>query len=196
MWTDLAVIFRPGIISHPEHELSPDQHQLSQQVLEFLIAHQDWFLLDIPPPPANVAKLSPTGREASNAIEDSPVLVQRPSSEEQWAAGRFDQRPTEARKSAGKPRTRRRATSASGRSSGPPSPLPSPPPRLATPVLGGLVEGEMGTHNAVTVNRRKTLPARPPGESGRAVPASEERHRKVLKKKAARISVNPNHDSG
>jgi hypothetical protein len=55
-FTDLAVIFRPGLISHPSHELSPTEHRLSQDVLEFLIAHQDWFMLDTPPPPA----LSPT----------------------------------------------------------------------------------------------------------------------------------------
>jgi hypothetical protein len=48
---DLAVIFRPGLMSHPDHELSPTEHQLSQDVLEFLIAHQDWFMLDTPPPP-------------------------------------------------------------------------------------------------------------------------------------------------
>ncbi|KAF8969187.1 Rho GTPase activation protein, partial [Flammula alnicola] len=49
--TNLAVIFRPGIISHPEHEMSPHAHALSQKVLEFLIAQQDWFMLDIVPPP-------------------------------------------------------------------------------------------------------------------------------------------------
>ncbi|KIM39928.1 hypothetical protein M413DRAFT_29083 [Hebeloma cylindrosporum] len=49
--TNLAVIFRPGIISHPEHEMSPKEHALSQKVLEFLIAQQDWFMLDISPPP-------------------------------------------------------------------------------------------------------------------------------------------------
>jgi hypothetical protein len=42
------VIFRPGIMSHPTHELEPGEHQLSQDVLEFLIAHQDWFMLDVP----------------------------------------------------------------------------------------------------------------------------------------------------
>lgn len=31
--------------------MSPQEHQLSQDVLEFLIKHQDWFMLDIPPPP-------------------------------------------------------------------------------------------------------------------------------------------------
>lgn len=49
--TDLAVIFRPGLINHPSHEMSPKEHQLSQEVLEFLIEHQDWFMLDVPPPP-------------------------------------------------------------------------------------------------------------------------------------------------
>lgn len=48
---NLAVIFRPGLMSHPTHELSPSEHRLSQEVLEFLIAHQDWFMLDTPPPP-------------------------------------------------------------------------------------------------------------------------------------------------
>ncbi|KAI0267804.1 Rho GTPase activation protein [Gloeopeniophorella convolvens] len=48
---NLAVIFRPGLMSHPNHELTPAEHQLSQDVLEFLIAHQDWFMLDTPRPP-------------------------------------------------------------------------------------------------------------------------------------------------
>lgn len=48
--TDLAVIFRPAVLSHPDHEMQPQEHRLSQEVLEFLIAHQDWFMLDITPP--------------------------------------------------------------------------------------------------------------------------------------------------
>ena len=47
---DLAVIFRPAVLSHPDHEMLPQEHRLSQEVLEFLIAHQDWFMLDITPP--------------------------------------------------------------------------------------------------------------------------------------------------
>ncbi|KAG8772987.1 hypothetical protein FRC15_002343 [Serendipita sp. 397] len=31
--------------------MSPEHHKLSQEVLEFMIEHQDWFMLDIPPPP-------------------------------------------------------------------------------------------------------------------------------------------------
>jgi len=51
-FTDLAVIFRPGLMSHPSHELSPSEHRLSQEVLEFLIAYQDYFMLETPLPPA------------------------------------------------------------------------------------------------------------------------------------------------
>jgi hypothetical protein len=45
------VIFRPAVLNHPSYEMSPEHHKLSQEVVEFLIEHQDWFMLDIPPPP-------------------------------------------------------------------------------------------------------------------------------------------------
>jgi GTPase-activating protein SAC7 len=74
--TDLAVIFRPGLISHPDHEMSPREHDLSQKVLEFLIAQQDWFILDIPPPPRQVTA---TSLPINGSAED--ILV-HPSSDE------------------------------------------------------------------------------------------------------------------
>ena len=52
---DLAVIFRPAVLSHPDFEMQPKEHKLSQEVLEFLIAHQDWFMLDVTPPPVRSA---------------------------------------------------------------------------------------------------------------------------------------------
>lgn len=48
--TDLAVIFRPGMMSHPDHEQRPQDQEINQKILEFLIAQQDWFILEIPPP--------------------------------------------------------------------------------------------------------------------------------------------------
>ncbi|PSR81566.1 hypothetical protein PHLCEN_2v6332 [Hermanssonia centrifuga] len=63
---NLAVIFRPALLSHPEHELSPQEHQLSQDVLEFLIEHQDWFMLDISPPPSG-------GRSGAATLTIEPV---------------------------------------------------------------------------------------------------------------------------
>ncbi len=78
--TDLAVIFRPGLISHPEHEMSPKEHSLSQRVLEFLIAQQDWFMLDIPPPPASELmpySVAPTADDAVVASDDEGRRVTR-----------------------------------------------------------------------------------------------------------------------
>lgn len=45
IFADLAMIFQPGIIAHKIHEMAPSEHVISQKVLEFLIEHQDHFLL-------------------------------------------------------------------------------------------------------------------------------------------------------
>ncbi|KAF9223716.1 Rho GTPase activation protein [Gyrodon lividus] len=95
--TNLAVIFRPGLISHPNHELSPGEHQLSQKVLEFLIDQQDWFLLDIPPPPRSEPSSSSSWRPpprpqhltppAAHDAEDSDLVVVPSSDDEPPSAG-------------------------------------------------------------------------------------------------------------
>ncbi|KAF2825620.1 RhoGAP-domain-containing protein [Ophiobolus disseminans] len=42
---NLAAIFQPGILSHPQHDMSPTDYRLSQDVLIFLIDNQDHFLI-------------------------------------------------------------------------------------------------------------------------------------------------------
>lgn len=42
---NLAAIFQPGIISHPVHDMAPQEYRLSQDVLIFLIENQDNFLI-------------------------------------------------------------------------------------------------------------------------------------------------------
>jgi hypothetical protein len=42
---NLALIFQPGILSHPNHNMAPAEYRLSQDVLIFLIEHQDYFLI-------------------------------------------------------------------------------------------------------------------------------------------------------
>ena len=42
---DLALIFQPGVLSHPDHAMRPKEHGLSREVLEFLIENQDNFLI-------------------------------------------------------------------------------------------------------------------------------------------------------
>lgn len=79
IYADLAVIFRPALIAHPSHEMSPQEHQLSQEVLEFLIAHQDWFMLDIPPPP--------TRSNSAITIPSAEPVDVIPSSDEEQPGG-------------------------------------------------------------------------------------------------------------
>ncbi|QDS77210.1 hypothetical protein FKW77_002755 [Venturia effusa] len=43
--SNLAAIFQPGILSHPNHDMSPSEYRLSQDVLIFLIENQDHFLI-------------------------------------------------------------------------------------------------------------------------------------------------------
>jgi len=45
---NLASIFQPGILSHPDHDMDPDQYKLSQEVLGFLIDYQNYFLMSLP----------------------------------------------------------------------------------------------------------------------------------------------------
>jgi hypothetical protein len=59
--------------------MSPQEHQLSQEVLEFLIAHQDWFMLDVPPEPNMDTSQPPSGEPAE---PENFVLV--PSSDEEY----------------------------------------------------------------------------------------------------------------
>jgi hypothetical protein len=82
---NLAAIFQPGMLSHPQHDMAPAEYRLSQDVLIFLIENQDHFLIGMrgteadektvqdvqngstPPPgtPNTPSKL--VGRSASNA---------------------------------------------------------------------------------------------------------------------------------
>ncbi|KAH7552275.1 hypothetical protein BM1_09137 [Bipolaris maydis] len=43
--SNLAAIFQPGLLSHPQHDMSPQDYRLSQDVLIFLIDNQDHFLI-------------------------------------------------------------------------------------------------------------------------------------------------------
>ncbi|SPO23780.1 related to BAG7 - Rho GTPase activating protein [Ustilago trichophora] len=80
--SNLAVIFQPGMFSHPSHELSPGEHKLAVQVLEFLIDHQDHFVLGMSPQPAS--QLPPDELTAvSKPVTDEDVLVPSDSDEDQ-----------------------------------------------------------------------------------------------------------------
>lgn len=84
---NLAAIFQPGMLSHPQHDMAPEEYRLSQDVLIFLIENQDHFLIGMrgtaadeqtvyevqnggtPPPgtPNTPGKKANVARSASNA---------------------------------------------------------------------------------------------------------------------------------
>ncbi|KAI9734650.1 MAG: hypothetical protein M1834_002251 [Cirrosporium novae-zelandiae] len=45
---NLSAIFQPGILSHPDHDMAPEEYRLSQDVLIFLIENQDNFIVGMP----------------------------------------------------------------------------------------------------------------------------------------------------
>ncbi len=85
---NLAAIFQPGIISHPQHDMAPMEYRLSQDVLIFLIENQDHFLFGMPGTgldeqtkqdvesgvPSVRSPKSAVGRSASNASAGADSL--------------------------------------------------------------------------------------------------------------------------
>jgi len=165
---NLAVIFRPALIAHPSHELSPQEHQLSQDVLEFLIAHQDWFMLDIPPPPTRS-----TSAMTVPATGDQVDVV--PSSDEDQPGGwKLVNKETSARRI-----TRRRTTTE--RSNDKQAQAGDLSPVLETPP--SRTEGSV-----VSVTRSRTLPSKSRREG---LHSSDEERQAKLQKKQKRGSLQP-----
>lgn len=84
---NLAAIFQPGIISHPQHDMSPLEYRLSQDVLVFLIENQDNFLIgmsgtavdektqkDVESGPPSLRSPKILGRSTSNASAGAESL--------------------------------------------------------------------------------------------------------------------------
>lgn len=91
---NLAAIFQPGMLSHPQHDMAPGEYRLSQDVLVFLIENQDHFLIGMrgtaadeqtvqdvqkggtPPPgtPNTISRKSGVARSASDASAGADSL--------------------------------------------------------------------------------------------------------------------------
>ncbi|KAL1666918.1 Rho GTPase activation protein [Schizophyllum commune] len=154
---NLAVIFRPGIISHPSHELSPNEHRLSQKVLEFLIAHQELFIFDIPPPPGT----------PGSPIDEDFVAVPSSDDEQSQVGGGW--------RLVGRNRSqrvaRRKTIDRTGKHH---------PPKSASPSLDPVMES--GAHEEGTqVRRRRTLPSKREREPDSGTQSDRE-ERRVLRK--------------
>lgn len=82
---NLALIFQPGLISHPKHDQSPDELKLSQETLEFLIKHQDHFLF------ALTSKTQPKDDKSENKdtykLNNNDIILTPTDSDEDTEGG-------------------------------------------------------------------------------------------------------------
>lgn len=181
--TNLAVIFRPGLISHPNHEMSPGEHSLSQQVLEFLIAQQDWFLLDIPPPPRSEPG-SWKGKPPRPIADEEHDLMVAPSSDEDHSgiSGGW--------KLVGRERriTRRRTTLERAESA---DKITRIPEVKLSPVVEAPVPSRRDSAGGASVSRSRTLPSRRDVAGGSVT--DDEKHRARVLRKQKRVSAHPKH---
>lgn len=77
---NLAIIFQPGILSHPSMLQSKDEHLVAVRVLEFLISNQQHFVLALsPPPPPN---LRPEELTVSRPVASDVTIYPSDSDEE------------------------------------------------------------------------------------------------------------------
>lgn len=78
---NLAIIFQPGLLSHPSIMQSKDEHQVAIRVLGFLITHQQHFVLALsPPPPPN---LQPEQLTVARPVANDVTIYPSDSDEEQ-----------------------------------------------------------------------------------------------------------------
>lgn len=177
---NLAVIFRPGLISHPNHEMSPQEHQLSQQVLEFLIAHQDWFMLDTPSQPqVGMIATPPQHPRGPPDSEDFHIV---PSSDEEfvhaagWKQSSKDKKKLARRRTLDKePATR--------------PPRASAEAELSTVKESSAVADQPRSPGSPGVQRSRTLPSR--REEANVEGSSSERAKLLRKHKRASSGQQP-----
>lgn len=73
---DLATIFQPGILSHPDHHMIPAAHTLNQKIVEFLVSHVD----DFAPLLESRLKENPYRRKTSKTRKADPAKAAATSS--------------------------------------------------------------------------------------------------------------------
>ena len=72
---NLAAIFQPGMLSHPDHDMKPLEYRLSQDVLIFLIENQDSFLVGM----SGTAIGAQTVRDVQSGAQARPSESPRPT---------------------------------------------------------------------------------------------------------------------
>jgi len=156
--SNLSSIFQPGLLSHPTHDMVPEAYRLSQDVLIFLIEHQDNFLVGMQGTAADEKTIQDV-QSGSPAPNKSPSPAMTPKNRAQQLLGRSASVASSNNSARRLDSIRRNASISSrgSRKSGVGSPGPGTPP------LGGAAPGKSsGLHRSNTVPSQHSLsPALP-----------------------------------
>jgi hypothetical protein len=154
---NLAAIFQPGILNHPQHDMAPQEYRLSQDVLIFLIENQDNFLIGM----QGTAADADTVREVQTGAPAKPPTTPTTPGRSKTIIGRSSSNSSVAAESVRKFGSIRRNVSVSSKHSkrsekGPHSGSP--------PVPGTPPSGVSGVHRSNTVPSRRSgaAPAQSP----------------------------------
>lgn len=141
---NLAAIFQPGILSHPQHDMAPQEYRLSQDVLIFLIENQDSFLIGM----QGTAADPDTVRDVQSGTQSKPPTTPTTPGRSKTIIGRSSSNSSVAAESVRKWGSIRRNVSVSSKHSkrSENGPSPSSPAPVASHTVG--------------VNRSNTVPSR------------------------------------
>ena len=146
---NLAAIFQPGLLSHPTHDMRPQEYRLSQDVLIFLIDNQDSFLIGMSGTAADEKTVKEVQSGASTRQPNTPTSARA----SQTGLGRSVSNASGGTDSLRKFGGVRRNVSVSSKNSKKSTNLPSP----ATPSPGaGFANNPPGSG----VHRSTTLPSK------------------------------------
>lgn len=173
---NLSAIFQPGLLSHPSHDMAPEEYRLNQIVLIFLIENQDHFLIGMQGTAADEQTVIDVQRGTPPvtpgiSMEGAGVIgVTRTASNASAGAESVARDGKIRRNRSTSSRNSRHSNSNSNNHNGHPHPHthshphPHPPtPRSSSPGL--VTTPAASTSSSGGLSRSNTLPARSPGLS-------------------------------
>ena len=150
---NLAAIFQPGMLSHPNHDMVPAEYRLSQDVIIFLIENQDSFLVGM----SGTAVDEHTVREVQSGAQRQPHT---PTKMAPGSLGRSASNASAGADSLRKQGGIRRNVSVSSKNSRASSNVPSPgSPAPGTPLANSTSSGGVHRSNTVPSKRSPGIPS-------------------------------------
>lgn len=167
---NLAAIFQPGILNHPQHDMAPQEYRLSQDVLIFLIENQDSFLIGM----QGTAADPETVREVQSGTPAKPPSTPPTPNRAKTVIGRSSSSSSVAAESVRKWGSIRRNVSVSSKNSkrsenGPSSSSPAPTTPTSGVARSNTVPSRRGGSNAQSnLSREKNSDPSTPNSGAQA----------------------------